>query len=109
MLYSRDMERRLRMDGLAVEDPGLEGPQGASPLWFALPDPPTLAGSDAYGDTEYWDDRLYVPVPARMRAALRNGAPFRDWPLPANLGRVRHRAQTPLRLDSDGASPSYYL
>jgi hypothetical protein len=32
-----------------------------------------------------------VPVLARKPGALRNGAPFKDWLLPANLERVRHR------------------
>jgi transposase len=33
----------------------------------------------------------YVPVLARKPGALRNGAPFRDWRLPANLERVRRQ------------------
>src|SRR5437016_300701 len=33
----------------------------------------------------------YVPVLARKPGALRNGAPFKDWPLPANLERVRRK------------------
>lgn len=33
----------------------------------------------------------YVPVLARKPGALRNGAPFKDWPLPAGLERVRRR------------------
>src|SRR5271169_1907633 len=33
----------------------------------------------------------YVPVLAGKPGALRNGAPFKDWPLPANLERVRRR------------------
>src|SRR6267378_7641059 len=33
----------------------------------------------------------YVPVLARKPGALRNGAPFKDWPLPANLGLVRRK------------------
>jgi hypothetical protein len=32
-----------------------------------------------------------VPVLARKPGALRNGAPFKDWPLPANLGLVRRK------------------
>jgi len=32
-----------------------------------------------------------VPVLAGKPGALRNGAPFKDWPLPANLERVRRR------------------
>jgi hypothetical protein len=31
----------------------------------------------------------YVPMLARKPGALRNGAPFKDWPLPASLERVR--------------------
>jgi hypothetical protein len=40
----------------------------------------------------------YVPVLARKPGALRNGAPFKDWLLPAHLERVRRR----LRGSDDG-------
>jgi transposase len=40
----------------------------------------------------------YVPVLARKPGALRNGAPFKDWLLPANLERVRRK----LRGSNDG-------
>ena len=42
------------------------------------------------GDTLYgpWH---YVPVLARKPGALRNGAPFKDWLLPAALERVRRK------------------
>src|SRR5260221_510230 len=33
----------------------------------------------------------YVPVLARKPGALRNGAPFQDWPLPASLGPARRK------------------
>ena len=33
----------------------------------------------------------YVPVLARKPGALRNGAPFKDWVLPASLERVRRK------------------
>ncbi len=33
----------------------------------------------------------YVPVLARKPGALRNGAPFRDWVLPAALERIRRK------------------
>src|SRR5271169_6347240 len=33
----------------------------------------------------------YVPALTRKPGALRNGAPFKDWPLPANLERVRRK------------------
>lgn len=33
----------------------------------------------------------YVPVLARKPGALRNGAPFKGWPLPAAIERVRHK------------------
>jgi hypothetical protein len=36
-----------------------------------------------------YDPWPYVPVLARKPGALRNGAPFKDWVLPANLERVR--------------------
>ena len=42
------------------------------------------------GETVY-DPWHYVPVLARKPGALRNGAPFRDWVLPAALERVRRR------------------
>jgi hypothetical protein len=42
------------------------------------------------GETIY-DAWHYVPVLARKPGALRNGAPFKDWLLPANLERVRRR------------------
>ncbi len=32
-----------------------------------------------------------MPVLARKPGALRNGAPFKDWPLPAGLERVRRK------------------
>jgi transposase len=38
-----------------------------------------------------YDPWHYVPVLARKPGALRNGAPFKDWPLPANLERVRRK------------------
>ena len=42
------------------------------------------------GQTIY-DPWHYVPVLARKPGALRNGAPFKDWLLPAHLERVRRR------------------
>ena len=42
------------------------------------------------GETVY-DPWHYVPVLARKPGALRNGAPFKDWPLPASLERVRRK------------------
>ena len=42
------------------------------------------------GETSY-DPWHYVPVLARKPGALRNGAPFKDWPLPAGLERLRRR------------------
>ena len=38
-----------------------------------------------------FDPWHYVPVLARKPGALRNGAPFKDWLLPANLERVRRK------------------
>jgi transposase len=46
--------------------------------------------SFARGATVY-DPWHYVPVLARKPGALRNGAPFKDWLLPAHLERVRRR------------------
>jgi hypothetical protein len=42
------------------------------------------------GDTTY-DPWHYVPVLARKPGALRNGAPFKDWVLPAAMERVRRK------------------
>jgi transposase len=42
------------------------------------------------GHTIY-DPWHYVPVLARKPGALRNGAPFRDWVLPAALDRIRRK------------------
>ena len=41
-------------------------------------------------DTVY-DPWHYVPVLARKPGALRNGAPFKDWVLPAAMERVRRK------------------
>jgi hypothetical protein len=38
-----------------------------------------------------YDPWHYVPVLARKPGALRNGAPFKDWPLPASIERVRRK------------------
>lgn len=38
-----------------------------------------------------YDPWHYVPVLARKPGALRNGAPFKGWVLPSNLGQVRRR------------------
>jgi transposase len=42
------------------------------------------------GNTIY-DPWHYVPVLARKPGALRNGAPFKDWVLPASMERVRRK------------------
>jgi len=42
-------------------------------------------------DQTVYDPWHYVPVLARKPGALRNGAPFKDWVLPASLERVRRR------------------
>ena len=49
------------------------------------------------GETVY-DPWHYVPVLARKPGALRNGAPFKDWVLPAAIERVRRK----LRAARDG-------
>ncbi len=56
------------------------------------------------GETNYnpWH---YVPVLARKPGALRNGAPFKDWVLPASIERVRKKLSgcaASSRLRSDG-------
>jgi transposase len=42
-------------------------------------------------DQTVFDPWHYVPVLVRKPGALRNGAPFKDWILPANLARVRRK------------------
>jgi hypothetical protein len=39
----------------------------------------------------WFDPWHYVPVLARKPGALRNGAPFKDWPLPMGLARIRRK------------------
>jgi transposase len=45
-------------------------------------------------DQTIFDPWHYVPVLARKPGALRNGAPFKDWVLPAALERVRRKLAT---------------
>ena len=47
-------------------------------------------------DQTVFDPWHYVPVLARKPGALRNGAPFKDWVLPAALERVRRKLATAL-------------
>ena len=42
-------------------------------------------------DQTVFDPWHYVPVLARKPGALRNGAPFKDWVLPAGLARIRRK------------------
>jgi len=42
-------------------------------------------------DQTVFDPWHYVPVLARKPGAPRNGAPFKDWPLPGALGQVRRK------------------
>ena len=42
-------------------------------------------------DRNIYDPWHYVPVLVRKPGALRNGAPFKDWVLPASLDRVRRK------------------
>jgi transposase len=49
------------------------------------------------GETVY-DPWHYVPVLMRKPGALRNGAPFKDWLLPASLERIRRK----LKVSPDG-------
>jgi len=42
-------------------------------------------------DRTIYDPWHYVPVLARKPGALRNGAPFKDWMLPASLEKVRRK------------------
>ena len=53
---------------------------------------PVGAHARCFGrDQTVFDPWHYVPVLARKPGALRNGAPFKDWVLPAGLERVRRR------------------
>ena len=57
------------------------------------------------GQTVY-DPWHYVPVLARKPGALRNGAPFKDWVLPAALERVRRKLRSARRRrPPDGGHP----
>jgi transposase len=49
-------------------------------------------------DQTIYDPWHYVPVLARKPGALRNGAPFKDWVLPAGIERIRRK----LRGSDDG-------
>jgi hypothetical protein len=49
-----------------------------------------LPRSFGRGETTY-DPWHYVPVLARKPGGLRNGAPFKDWVLPAAIERIRRR------------------
>ena len=51
---------------------------------------PSITRSFGRGETIF-DAWHYVPVLARKPGALRNGAPFKDWVLPAALDRVRRK------------------
>jgi len=42
-------------------------------------------------DDPIYDPWHYVPVLARKLGALRNGAPFKDWVLPAAMERIRRK------------------
>ena len=42
-------------------------------------------------DQTAYDPWHYVPVLARKPGALRNGAPFKDWPLPASIEKIRRK------------------
>ena len=53
------------------------------------------------GETVY-DPWHYVPVLARKPGALRNGAPFQNWVLPAAIGRVRRKLKAARRRPADG-------
>ena len=42
-------------------------------------------------DQTAYDPWHYVPVLARKPGALRNGAPFKDWPLPSSIEKIRRK------------------
>jgi transposase len=63
---------------------------GLENLLGALRQQQVLGRSFGRGETTY-DPWHYVPVLARKPGALRNGAPFKDWVLPAAIERVRRK------------------
>jgi hypothetical protein len=67
--------------------PCLRRPHRRPPGWSIVAEHPRNYGR---GETVY-DPWRYVPVLARKPGALRNGAPFKDWVLPAALERVRRK------------------
>ena len=52
-----------------------------------------------------YDPWHYVPVLARKPGALRNGAPFKDWLLPASLERISDRTTARVRQPTDKNLP----
>ena len=48
-------------------------------------------GAASARDQIVYDPWHYVPVLARKPGALRNGAPFKDWPLPGAIEKVRRK------------------
>jgi hypothetical protein len=62
------------------------------------------ARSFGRGDTVY-DPWHYVPVLARKPGALRNGAPFKDWVLPAAIERTAQARQCRRWQSADGRHP----
>ena len=60
---------------------GHEHPEDHAALGRAATEPPQTV----------YDPWHYVPVLARKPGALRNGAPFKDWVLPAAMERVRRK------------------
>ena len=64
--------------------------------------------SFGHGETIY-DPWHYVPVLARQPGALRNGAPFKDWVLPAAIERVQSRAAGSSNDPSPGSTANVVL
>jgi hypothetical protein len=76
--------RELLVGAASLGLAGIVGPLGLGPTVHEHP------RSFGRGETVY-DPWHYVPVLARKPGALRNGAPFKDWVLPAAIERIRRR------------------
>jgi hypothetical protein len=56
-------------------------------------------------DQIIYDPWHYLPVLVRKPGALRNGAPFKDWDLPAGLDQVRAKLKS--HADADRSSSKF--
>src|SRR5208337_3006874 len=59
-------------------------------------------------DQIVYDPWHYLPVLVRKPGALRNGAPFKDWGLPAGLAEVRARLKQHADADRQFVKPNFH-